>query len=140
MHQRYIPLTVAGNIVGNQLPSLCISSGMAVVRIVLFGLAFRPAPEKEKSSFQSSKKSQALSGPPLKTVLVVMLMIAVLVTENFFVWVVSATCKPSQDPTFHNLRTPLQNNGQITMRYIVHKVLLLSKRDVVTLRNMIGVE
>jgi hypothetical protein len=69
-----------------------------------------------------------------------MLMIAVLVTENFFVWVVSATCKPSQDPTFHNLRTPLQNNGQITMRYIVHKVLLLSKRDVVTLRNMIGVE
>jgi hypothetical protein len=138
MHQRYIPLTVAGTIVGNQLP-LYISSAMAVVGIVLFGLASRPAPEKEKPSPQSSKKSQALSGP-LKTVLAVMLMIAVLLTENFFVWVVSATYKPSQDPTFQNLPTPLQDNGQITMRYVVHKVLLLSKRDVVTLRNMIGVE
>jgi hypothetical protein len=138
MHQRYIPLTVAGTIVGNQLP-LYISSGMAVVGIVLFGLASRPAPEKEKPSPQSSKKSQALSGP-LKTVLAVMLMIAVLLTENFFVWVVSATYKHSQDHTFQNLPTPLQDNGQITMRYVVHKVLLLSKRDVVTLRNMIGVE
>lgn len=140
MHQRYIPLTVAGTIVGNQLPQY-LSSGMAVVGIVIFGLASRPLPVKEKSDITSPKSPERrqFSGP-LKTVLAVMLMITVLLTENFFVWVVSATYKPSQDPTFQDLPTPLQDNGQITMRYIIHQVLQLSKRDVVKLRNMVGVE
>jgi len=76
----------------------------------------------------------------LQTVLAVLLMIAVLLTENFFVWVVSATYKPSQNLNFDKLPTPLQDNGQITMHYLLDHVLQLTKRNVVTLRNMISVE
>ena len=142
-HQRYIPLTVAATIVGNQLP-VYLSSGMAVIGIVIFGLSSRPAPEdkslKQPSSKKQQQQSSAYSGP-LKTVLATMLMTSVLLTENFFVWVVSATYYPSQNATNPDqLPTPLQDNGQLTMRYLIHSVLGLNKRDVVTLRNMISVE
>lgn len=91
--------------------------------------------QRNKSSYSSTK--QKMSGP-LKTVLAVLVMIATLLTENFFVWVVSATYEPSQQ--LASLPTPLQDNGQITLRYVFNTVLSLSKREVVTLRNMINVE
>lgn len=138
-HQRYIPLTVAATIVGNQLPVL-FSAAMAAAGIWIFGLASRPVPDGTPVSLSSSKQrssSGTLSGP-LKTVLAVLVMIATLLAENFFVWVVSATYKPSQQLT--TLPIPLQDNGQISLRYLFSEILSLTKRDVVTLRNMINVE
>ena len=145
-HQRYIPLTVAATIVGNQLPAY-LSAAMAAIGIWIFGLASRPIVGSEttastttKSSSSSRKQSSSastLSGP-LKTVLAILAMIAVLLTENFFVWVVSATYKPSQQ--LSTLPAPLQDNGQIILRYFFNDVLALTKREVVTLRNMINVE
>ena len=144
MHQRYIPLTVAATIIGNQFP-VYISSAMATIGITIFGLVSRPIiiDENKTTSKSKSKSNQpsssSLSGP-LKTVLAVLLMITVLLTENYFVWIVSATYKPSQNPNFDQLPTPLQDNGQITMRYLFNTILGLSKRDIVLLRNMISVE
>ena len=145
-HQRYIPLTVAATIVGNQLPAY-LSAAMAAVGIWIFGLASRPIVGSEttaststissSSSRKQSPSASTLSGP-LKTVLAILIMIAVLLTENFFVWVVSATYKPSQQLT--TLPEPLQDNGQIILRYLFNEVLALTKREVVTLRNMINVE
>ncbi|KAG7341594.1 PAP2 superfamily protein [Nitzschia inconspicua] len=141
-HQQYIPLMVVATIVGNQLP-VYLSSAMAVVGITIFGLASRPHPQNKASPTTTATRQQQqqqfdMSGP-LPTVFATFLMIAVLLTENFFVWVVSATYKPSyEDP--NRLPKPLQDNGQITMRYIIHQVLQLSKLDVVRLRNMISVE
>lgn len=139
-HQRYIPLTVAATIVGNQLP-VYLSSAMAAIGITLFGLASRPVPSHPSTTQQQqpSTSTSSLSSGPLRTVLAVMLMTTVLLTENFFVWVVSATYAPSYQDA-QNLPTPLQDNGQITMRYLIHQILQLSKRDVVRLRNMISVE
>ncbi|KAG7358509.1 PAP2 superfamily protein [Nitzschia inconspicua] len=137
-HQQYIPLMVVATIVGNQLP-VYLSSAMAVVGITIFGLASRPDPQNKASPTTTARQQQFNKSLPLRTVFATFLMIAVLLTENFFVWVVSATYKPSyEDPS--RLPKPLQDNGQITMRYIIHQVLQLSKRDVVRLRNMISVE
>jgi hypothetical protein len=145
LHQRYIPLTVAATIIGNQFP-VYISSAMAAIGITIFGLASRPVilddnnnSMKKGRKYNTQSPYSALSGP-LKTVLAVLLMIGVLLTENYFVWIVSATYKPSQNPNFDQLPTPLQDNGQITMRYLLNTILGLSKRDIIVLRNMISVE
>jgi hypothetical protein len=140
-HQRYIPLTVAATIVGNQLP-VYLSSAMAVMGIIIFGLASRPVKSSHFMESNQQQKQHMQHGnlsDPIRTVLAVLLTIGVLLTENFFVWVVSATY-PAGFQDQSNLPTPLQDNGQLTIRYIIHQVLQLSKRDVVRLRNMISVE
>ena len=142
-HQRYIPLAVAATIFGSQLP-IYLSYGMASVGIVIFGLSSRPIQETEDDATKGNGKqsqpkanAQGISGQ-LKAVFAVFLLVAVLLTENFFIWVVSASYKPSQNVT--TLPSPLQDNGQITLKYLFHHLLNLTKRDVVALRNMINVE
>ena len=143
-HQRYIPLTVVATIVGNQLP-VYISFGMASIGIFIFGLASRPVVEEEendnnnknKNEEDKEDKKQMYSGQ-IKAVMATLLLIAALLTENFFIWVVSASYTPSQNMA--TLPSPLQDNGQILLRYLFDNVLALSKRDVVKLRNMINVE
>ena len=141
-HQRYIPLVVLATIVGNQLPSV-LSSGMAAVGMLVFGLSSRPKPTSEsrrndREDEDSSKSKQSGVPGAMNTVLAVILMTTVLLTENFFVWVVSATFKAGQDVS--SLPDPLQDNGQIVFRHFLDTVLDLTKRDVVKLRNMINVE
>ena len=138
-HQRYIPLAVASTIFASQLP-IYLSYGMASAGIAIFGLSSRPIEEdaatKRKEKAPQSKR-WVISGQ-LKAVFAVFVLVGVLLTENFFIWVVSATYKQSQDYT--NLPSPLQDNGQITLRYIFHNLLKLNKQGVVTLRNIINVE
>jgi hypothetical protein len=137
-HQRYIPLVVVATIVGNQLPSF-LSSGMAAAGMLVFGLSSRPKNESKtvKNKESSLTKKSGLSGP-IKAVLAVILMTTVLLTENFFIWVVSATYKKGQQVS--NLPDPLQDNGQIILRHFLNEILDWTKRDIVKLRNMINVE
>jgi hypothetical protein len=128
-HQRYIPLAAVATIVGNLLPTY-LSSALANLAIVVFGLASRPVPQKQDSVEQ-------IPGP-LGTVFAAILMTSVLLVENFFIWVVSATYKESQD--ISTLPTPLQDNGQIILSHFFTSVLEMTKRNVVTLRNQINVE
>jgi len=140
-HQRYIPLAVVATIVANQLPTV-ISSGMAAVGILLFGLASRPKPipfeitsPKSSSSIIGTKSTLS---EPMKAALAVILLTTVLLIDNFCVWVVAATYKPSQDMS--NLPDPLQDNGQLVLRHFLGNVLRWTKGDIVQLRNSISVE
>lgn len=137
-HQRYIPLAVVATILGNQLPSV-LSSGMAAAAIFIFGLSSRPKASNDDhdNNHHNTSKIPRLSGP-IKAVMAVILMTTVLLTENFFIWVVSATYKPSQQ--LSNLPQPLQDNGQIVLRHLFNHILEWTKRDIVKLRNMINVE
>ena len=142
-HQRYIPLAVALTVFASQLP-VFLSFGMASAAIVVFGLSSRPIEEhgssktgEEDHGNGSKSKKKEMSGQ-LKAVLSVFVVIAVLLTENFFIWVVSATYKESQNVA--TLPSPLQDNGQIALRYFFTDVLGLKKRDIVHFRNMINVE
>lgn len=130
-HQKYIPLAVAATILGNQLPTF-LSSLMANVAVVIFGLASRPVPEKK----EESKKDEVEGTTRLLSTTI--LMTTILLMENFCVWVVSATYEQGQNKD--DLPKPLQDNGQIVLRYFFNSVLGLKKRDVVTIRNMINVE
>jgi PAP2 superfamily C-terminal len=136
-HQRYIPLVVVATIVGNQLP-MVLGSGMAAAGILLFGLSSRPIPRSLEPVQEGRAASKSKLSGPMKAVLAVILMTTVLLTENFFIWVVSATYKPGQN--LAHLPEPLQDNGQIIMRHFLNNVLEWTKRDIVRLRNMINVE
>ena len=144
-HQRYIPLAVASTIFASQLP-IFLSYGMATAGIAIFGLSSRPVEEDiatksndgvERTAAASKSEEKGISGQ-LKAVFAVFVLIAVLLIENFFIWVVSASYKPSQNAS--TLPSPLQDNGQIALRYIFHNLLHLNKRDIVTVRNMMNVE
>ena len=136
-HQRFIPLGVVLSIVGNLLPSF-LTSAFAALALIVFGLASRPAQTQavpEDSNKTSFKTSFSLSSP-LAAVGAAILMTTVLLTENFFVWVVSATYFPSQNMA--TLPSPLQDNGRLVMEYYFTQVLNITKSNVVTVRNMIN--
>ena len=136
-HQRFIPLGVVLSIVGNLLPSF-LTSAFAALALIVFGLASRPAQTQavpEGSNKTSFKTSFSLSSP-LAAVGAAILMTTVLLTENFFVWVVSATYFPSQNMA--TLPSPLQDNGRLVMEYYFTQVLNITKSNVVTVRNMIN--
>ncbi|CAJ1966794.1 unnamed protein product [Cylindrotheca closterium] len=135
-HQRYIPLAAVGTIVGNLLPSY-LSSALANLAIVIFGLSSRPLPKKDDEVVQTQQKSDFLAGP-LGTVLAAFVMTTMLLIENFCIWVVSATYKASQNK--ETLPAPLQDNGQLIMRYFFTSVMEVSKKEVVKVRNKINVE
>jgi hypothetical protein len=139
-HQRYIPLLLVASIVGNQLPVL-LTSGFTACALVVFGLASRPMPQKEdaktKESSEDSGIKAALSGP-VAAVAAAVLLVTVLMTENFLIWVVSATYYPSQNDK--TLPQPLQDNGQIVLRYFFEQTIHMTKRSVVVLRNMVNVQ
>jgi hypothetical protein len=138
-HQRYIPLLLVASILGNQLPAL-LTSGFTTCALVVFGLASRPMPQKEGVKAKKSKDAEiksALTGP-LAAVASAVLMVAVMLTENFLIWVVSATYYPSQN--VKTLPQPLQDNGQIVLSYFFSQIIHMTKRNVVVLRNMVDVQ
>lgn len=136
-HQRYIPLAAVGTIAGNLLP-LYLSSALANLAIVIFGLSSRPISTKRDDDVVPSQQKSDLLAGPLGTVLAAFVMTTMLLIENFCIWVVSATYKASQN--METLPAPLQDNGQIIMRYFFTSVLEVSKKQVVRIRNQIKVE
>jgi hypothetical protein len=138
-HQKYIPLLLVASIVGNQLPVL-LTSGFTACALLVFGLASRPMPQQEAVKAKTSEDSgikSALSGP-IVAVAAAVLMISVLLTENFLIWVVSATNYPSQN--IKTLPKPLQDNGQIVLNYFFKQIIHMTKHNVVVLRNMLNVQ
>jgi hypothetical protein len=76
--------------------------------------------------------------PPLKAILSMLIMSTVLLVENFFIWVVSATFYPS-----HRLATappPLQDNGRILLSFVLENLLGLNKRNVISGRRWLNVQ
>ena len=153
LHQRVIPLLLVASIVGTGLPSY-LTNLVAASAVVVFGLCSRPTQKMLEYNNRNQSKSLShvgesskrrdtpirLSGPML-AVLAAMLMIAVLLTENFFIWVVSATYYPSHASTnLRDLPEPLQDNGRLVMRYLFESVMGLTRRNVVYIRRLLNVQ
>lgn len=132
------------SIVSNQLPRW-ITALVAALVAAAFSLATRPAQDtpatskRKKGSPSSSSTANADGqGMQLKTkaVLSCLFMIAVLLHENFQVWVVSATYPASHEPPYPEA---LQDNGRIIMRKLAD-MASLQRRDVQALRDAFNVQ
>lgn len=145
IHQRYIPLGLVASIGANLLP-VYVSSGLAALGIIIFGLATRSVQDGKKDDEKANDNDDARTeqsdskkvASPFDAAAAVIILSAVMLTENFFIWVVSATFKPGQ--TMTDLPTPLQDNGQIILRHLFNVILQIPKRQLVYLRNTINVE
>ena len=126
IEERILPLTLVVSVASAQLP-LFVASFAACASIVLFSLATLPrGPRLHRARPRTS---------PLYVVLATVLLLVVLLTENFMVWVVSATFPAGQSPK--TAPTPLQDNGRIVLDYLWQE---LSKREVVGLRRLWNVQ
>jgi multisubunit Na+/H+ antiporter MnhG subunit len=126
MEQRIIPLALVLAVIAAQL-RFYIATGLAFVCVTAFGIATIPDPATE-----AIRRRKAQGTASFTTVmLAVFIMIAVLLTENFLIWVVSATFPDGQIVT--TAPPPLQDNGQQVLRYAVAD---LNRRQVVGLRRL----
>jgi hypothetical protein len=130
-----IPLALVLTVVSAQLPSY-LAVGIATASIVAFGLATRPiqvdvGTTSEKVSIDHAGNANAKGVGPITVLLAVAVVIAVLLTENFLIWVVSATFEAGQNVQTEPL--PLQDNGQRVLKYVLSP---LSKSQVVGLRRL----
>ena len=155
-HEQYIPLSIAGTIVGNQLPSY-VTSFVTCIVLTVFGLMSRPTGGHTTNTIgdgsptdtntvifdrqtqdQSSTNKRSYKIGPIHAVLATFGLCGVLLLENFLVWVVSATYYDSQQ--LSTLPKPLQDNGKIVIRYFINDILKYDKHSVVKLRNSVNVQ
>ena len=125
LSHRILPLTLVATTVSAQFPAF-LGAAIAATAVVAFGLATLPANQKQHSTTPAS---------PLPVLLGTLVLVTVLLTENFMVWVVSATFEPS-----HSVETappPLQDNGQLMLKWFLQD---LQKHQVVSLRRMWNVQ
>lgn len=155
LQRRILPLTLVLTVVSAQLPTY-VAAGLAAAAILAFSVATKPNDTNNKNNKKhfhqgsSTIRSEVAAaaartnnnskhplrnnkqGPTFATVVIaVCFMIAVLLTENFLIWVVSATFEAGQDAA--TAPPPLQDNGQ---RVLQHFLVQLSKQQVVGLRRL----
>jgi len=124
--QRILPLALVSATVFAQLPSYWGSS-FAAICIVMFSLSTLPttkptAPQRKKPSI-------------LPVLLSFLLLVAIMLTENFMVWVVSATFEAG-----HTARTappPLQDNVKAIIQHLTSR---LTKFEVISFRRLWNVQ
>lgn len=119
-----IPFTLVATVICAQLP-FTLASALALVMVVIFSWS-----TAEASSFAPTSSTGGIGF--VTAALAIICMIAVLLTENFLIWVVSATFEPGQNPATEP--PPLQDNGQRVLKALLFNGL--SKREVVGLRRM----
>ena len=124
-HQRLISSAVVGAVIGNQFPRV-ISVALAAIGLTLFGLSTR----KNTAGLGNTNGREKL-----KAVFAALFLAMVLLTDNFFVWVVAATYLPSHTGS----PQPLQDNGRILQTAFFEGVLELNRRKVQQLRAILNV-
>ena len=140
-HRRLLPLTLIVTIIAGQLPTF-VGAALAVSAIVLFSLVTLPASIFDKQSTNKSSTSTPLrpqsTMSPTTILLAVIMLVAVLLTENFMVWVVSATFTPGQLST--TAPPPLQDNGQVLLLKLMTRYNLSRNQVVTGLRRLWNVQ
>jgi hypothetical protein len=135
-----IPAAAVLTVVAAQLPSF-LAVGIAAGSIVAFGLATRPVEDNAPRHVATSKattRSQSMADSTVSSMAViqgVLVVIAVLLSENFLIWVVSATFEAGQHITTEP--PPLQDNGQRVLKYILST---LTKPQVIGLRRLLNTQ
>lgn len=133
LQQRILPLALVLAVVAAQLPAY-VSTGLGATAVVLFSLATKPDP-KGNSNDDATKKKHQNKATFATAIGAALVMIAALLTENFLIWVVSATFEAGQSVA--TAPPPLQDNGQRVVKYVL---AMLSKQEVVGLRRMLNTQ
>ena len=130
--ERLLPITVVATTIFAQLPAF-FGFAFAAFCIAFFSLSTLPPSSAESKNPSNSPSRSRESALPV--LLAALLLIAILLTENFMVWVVSASFEAGQLPS--KAPPALQDNGQILVRNLTEG---LAKVEVVGLRRLWNVQ
>lgn len=130
-----VPLALVVAVVAAQLPPY-LAVGLASACILAFSVGTLPTATNHPTIHNNDNKNDSntnndKSRQVMAVVGAVLLVVAVLLTENFLIWVVSATFVPGQSS--RTAPPPLQDNGQ---RVLLHLLSQLTKPQVVSLRRL----
>jgi hypothetical protein len=157
---RYFPLALVATVVTAQFPAF-LGTAVAALGVLFFSLVTLPLPSvvAPLSTMESTNANAATAGNngthdsvnnhhdndhdkrPIKKigpgtmVLAVVALVTILLTDNFFVWVVSATFEPGW--RLSTAPTPLQDNGRNMIQFILQD---LTKHQAVGLRRLWNVQ
>jgi hypothetical protein len=131
LQHRLLPLTVVSTTVFAQLPSF-LGSAFAAMCIVAFSLSTIPSARPPLLPLTNHRPEKVSALPVL---LATLLLVAILLTENFMVWVVSATFEAGQ--TVDTAPPPLQDNGRTIIESLMNG---LTKSQVIGLRRLWNVQ
>ena len=141
VYERVIPLVTVITVFSGFLPNY-ISSALVAIGLTLFGLLTRPRKDitvgTESSTPKPSTRESSTESQFSYLFKATIFLATVMLTENFLVWVVSATFIPGQ-----NIRTtpdPLQDNGREILMYFLKDVGQFTKREVISLRRLWNVQ
>jgi hypothetical protein len=127
-YRSIIPLTLVVSVVCSQLP-LAFAAALAAAAVTAFALVTRPHTGNNTPTTLSRAS-------PTNVVLATALLVAVLLTENFMIWVVSATFPAGQSAA--TAPPPLQDNGRAVLATLLFNGL--EKTQVVQLRRLWNVQ
>jgi hypothetical protein len=131
LSQRILPLVLVTTTFSAHLP-VFLGAAFAALGILAFGLSTIPAMPSQPLT-ATEKPIAPESALPVVTA--ALLLVGMLLADNFFVWVVAATFTPGQ--SIQSAPKPLQDNGQLVLRWVLSD---LTKRQVVGLRRLWNVQ
>lgn len=129
-NERFLAGTFVISIISNQLPR-SLARLLAALAVAGFSIVTRPHTNISRSD--DSKTGLKIQN---KFLLSCLFMIAVLLHENFQVWVVAATYKSSHHPPFP---IPLQDNGKILITKLI-EMADLQRTDIQSLRDIFNIQ
>lgn len=139
IHNRVTPLALVVAILGNLFPSWLVT-GLAALGLFFLGWVTRPGMvlESDKGNNGDKKKVQGSRQQNLaKAAKCGFLLYVVLFSENFLIWVVSATFERGWDP--RTAPDPLQDNGRRVLQHVFSS-LDFTKKDVVAMRRVWNIQ
>ena len=150
MKKILLPLTLIVTVGSAQLPPY-LGAALAAAAIIAFSIVTRPArfdtttssshvassSNNSNNSYHHHHRSNVTFATVVRSIIT---MIAVMLVENFLIWVVSATFVPGQSAT--TAPPPLQDNGQRVLNYLFHTLWQLppSKSTIVSLRRLLNTQ
>ena len=132
VEKRILPLTMVLTVIGTQLPA-GLGCGLAAIAVVAFSLATMPPDCSSTTTTGSSsiKLSKARGMPDFSSCLrATVIMAAVLLAENFLIWVLSATFEPGWN--IETAPPPLHDNGKTLIQHFFSN---LTENEVLGLRK-----
>ena len=140
VYERIIPLVTVITIFSGFLPNY-ISSALVAIGLTLFGILTRPRKDSgtlDSSLPKPSTRESSTPSPLTNLFKAALLLTVVMLTENFLVWVVSATFIPGQNVS--TTPDPLQDNGRAVLNSFLKDFGLLTKREIISFRRMWNVQ
>jgi len=96
-----------------------------------------PSVSQDQSSQKVPKPYWKKLNPKARAFLAFIILIVIMMFENFFIWVISSTYEPSHQPPYPE---PLQDNGRLLLDFLFQEKYHLTPKSIQSIRDLINIQ